>query len=177
MARKLAATQGGWGNRGDEAEEGVLKTLESSAVAKAPAKEGCVVVFLTLLAPDPDGTRNEQQGVFFLPAQVSQDALSTAEWPCGRHPRSLHVTLRWWRRVMGALNLESDGITGLTVHGGWVRGVTLEAEGSGIGDKDSDQLSSESGLLGTLFSLGRALICHSSSAEPIFSKNPTKPLS
>lgn len=35
----------------------------------------------------------------------------------------------------------------LTLYGGWAGGVTLEAEGSEIGDKDSDQLSSESRLL------------------------------
>lgn len=63
------------------------------------------------------------------------------------------------------------------MYGGWVGGVILEAEGSGLGDKDSDQLSSESGLLGTFFSLGLALVSHSCSAEPTFSKNPTKPLS
>lgn len=58
---------------------------------------------------------------------------------------------------MEAFRLESDGVTGSDCVWRVVGGVTLEAEGSEVGDKDSDQLSPESGLLGTLFSLGLGL--------------------
>lgn len=58
---------------------------------------------------------------------------------------------------MEAFRLESDGVTGSDCVWRVAGGVTLEPEGSEMGDKDSYQLSPESSLLGTLFSLGLGL--------------------